>query len=923
LIFTSGSVSPFRARTTLPTDRPVALIRAREPSPKQQTRIPRGQNVTLVYGDRSQSRNGHEKGHRRTKSAAQPTVRVGRDYSPTKINGASKILYATEPETSDYPNVRISRPPYTTESSSPDAYSNHKLPYGFTVDSQLPERHNNNHESSKRNGENGMRFESTRPSGIPYFDYDSDINADTNDNGLRRERNDIYLDDQGRDHQPRIGYQEERMDSPVARNHNGNNSFNFQVGEDVRIAGYTPVNQLISGDLLPSPLIEPLPPKLDEDIDQPKRELNTWHDPTTKAESTYSSHGYEVVRDTDSYSLQQTNLEMPVPSSVTVGNNVSNDGKPLAVTGKEIPSYPPPPSLIPTPPSESPLPYQTPLISKPLQYKMEPKIRHEDQLSNNEQNRVSSFDLLNKVTVPVGSRIQQRIRELSAHLERKEQSSIPKKPLADSGKSKISASSNSQRKDIISEKSQQGEPPVATTKPPSTQFHALPMRVSGKYIDRMDTFIDQKFRAVDSKSSEHLKRIGLPANNQPTSITQKETGVPHYENISRSWRNSNPVSKQFKQNDEKCTLELPSKENMKTSIDESSGLRFIQSIQPGQLIVQRVRELMRGSGETHSIPVNSPNEPAQTKPLIEDFRLVAVLGEGKFGKVFLAEHKRDNTYVALKSFKKIDLLREGNVDTLKVEKRVLLTVSQKKHPCFVHMLAWMQQQHIQRGKFTEQQTVFYAASVVLALEFLHDNNIMYRDLKLENLLLTEKGYLKLLDFGLCKECTGPNDRTNTFCGTPEFVAPEIIIGNGYTRAIDWWCLGVLIYEMIVGKCPFAGASEEVIYKNIMRQEPRIPINVGDKPRDIIKRLMQKSPSKRLGATTGGSAVIKKHPFFANTDFEGILMQRVKPPFVPKIRDIEDVSNFYSRCTETLPRLSTTERSLSPQVNKLYFSDFDF
>nr|CUU97892.1 hypothetical transcript [Hymenolepis microstoma] len=178
----NGSVSPFRARTTLPTDRPVALIRAREPSPKQQTRPSRGQNVTIVYGDRPKRRNSQEKGHRRTKSAAQPTVRVGKDYSPTRINGASKILYATEPETSNYPNVQISRPSYmtsddrrdvaavtTTESSSTDAYPNHKPPYGFTADSQLPERRNINHDNAKRNGENGMRFESIKPSGIPYF----------------------------------------------------------------------------------------------------------------------------------------------------------------------------------------------------------------------------------------------------------------------------------------------------------------------------------------------------------------------------------------------------------------------------------------------------------------------------------------------------------------------------------------------------------------------------------------------------------------------------------------------------------------------------------------------------------------------------------------------------------------------------------
>ncbi|VUZ48338.1 unnamed protein product, partial [Hymenolepis diminuta] len=228
----NDSVSSFRARTTIPTDRPVALIRAREPSPVQQTRPTRvvsspprtlptqrdsnseteialkpGENVKIVYETRPINGNARENEQRRSKSAAQPTIRVGRDYSPARINGASKILYATEPETNDYPNVQISRSSYTnagerqdvtvtttTESISTDGYPNHKPSYGFVVDPQFPERRGNNHEVTKRDGENGIGFESSRPSGIPYFDYGSDNNIDTNVNGMRRERNDVYLE---------------------------------------------------------------------------------------------------------------------------------------------------------------------------------------------------------------------------------------------------------------------------------------------------------------------------------------------------------------------------------------------------------------------------------------------------------------------------------------------------------------------------------------------------------------------------------------------------------------------------------------------------------------------------------------------------------------------------------------------------------
>ncbi|KAM3187879.1 hypothetical protein ACTXT7_001376 [Hymenolepis weldensis] len=1035
------SVSPFRARTTIPTDRPVALIRAREPSPIQQTRHTRvvsspprtlptqrgsnseteialkpgtlGENVKIVYGTRPMNGNTRENGQRRSKSAAQPTIRVGRDYSPARINGASKILYATEPETNDYPNVQISRPSYTTagerqdvtiatttESISTDGYPNHKPSYGIIVDPQFPERRSNNHEVTIRNGEN---------------DYGSDNNTDTNGNGMLRDRNDVYLADRGRDEQPRVGYQGEIIDSPIARNHDINNSFNFQVGDDPRIAAFTPggletsyvttgpapnmkiqnrtirsdnstylpndtplggvtlddtletdlctraelvcyaisstsalsrmfkhardsivdslSGRLTSGDLISRTPNKLLVPNFDEGINQSRTNLNDRHEPIVNAESAFSSHAYEVVRDTDSYSIQQTSSEMPAPTSV-------------AAVREKIKSHPPPPPppLNPTPPSESPPSYQTPVIPKPPVNKLEPKTRPTDSLSNKEANRANSFDLMNKVSIQVGSLIQQRLQELSAQLGLNEQSSIPKKPSTNPGTGKVSTANRPHQKEIIPAKLQQGNPTVGVMKASLIQSPTRFTQVSNKQFEYVDTFIDRQFRGVDQKSPEQPKTKTIHANIQLPSVTQKDSSNPTYENISRNLKSGSLIIKQVKQNGVKGAPQRPVKKDIKTSFSETSALVFNQSIQPEQLIVQRVKELMGRGGEIRSLnssPIAcSPAEQSQTRLRFDDFRLVAVLGQGNFGKVLLAEHKPSNAYMALKTFKKAELLREDNVDTLKIEKRVLLTVSQTRHPCFVHMLACMQKpdyaiivleympggdlmQHIQRGKFSEQQTAFYAASVVLGLEFLHDNNIIYRDLKLENLLLTLKGYLKLLDFGLCKEGMGPNDRTDTFCGTPEFVAPEMIIGNGYTRAIDWWCLGVLIYEMIVGKCPFAGATDQVLYNNIMRQEPRIPVNVSAKATDIIKRFMQKNPAQRLGAIAGGTIAIKKHPFFADTDFEGILMQRVKPPFVPKIRNLEDVSNFDTRYTKTVPRLSMTDRSLSPRDDMLYFADFDF
>ncbi|VDM36112.1 unnamed protein product [Hydatigera taeniaeformis] len=233
-----------------------------------------------------------------------------------------------------------------------------------------------------------------------------------------------------------------------------------------------------------------------------------------------------------------------------------------------------------------------------------------------------------------------------------------------------------------------------------------------------------------------------------------------------------------------------------------------------------------------------------------------------------------NGYFALKTFRKVDLVREHCTDCMRIEKRVLQLVTEARHPCFVHMIACFQpqdyavivldylpggdlMQHIQSGPFDEERTVFYAACVVLALEFLHLNNIMYRDLKLENLLLTGYGYLKVVDFGLCKANMGPNDKTSTFCGTPQFVAPEMITDTGYTRAIDWWCLGVLIYEMLVGKSC-------------------------DPPNCEVTHSWGRDPSQRLGVSAGGIMDIKRHSFFADLNFDALLANRIKPPFIPKL-----------------------------------------
>lgn len=207
---------------------------------------------------------------------------------------------------------------------------------------------------------------------------------------------------------------------------------------------------------------------------------------------------------------------------------------------------------------------------------------------------------------------------------------------------------------------------------------------------------------------------------------------------------------------------------------------------------------------------------AEQRMKVEDFRMVSVLGRGHFGKVLLAERKRSGKLFAIKALKKRDIVTRDEVDSLMSEKRIFEMINASRHPFLVKLHGCFQTNdhvcfvmeylpggdlmiHIHTDVFTLAQTRFYTACVLLGLEFLHQNKIIYRDLKLDNLLMDADGFVKITDFGLCKEGMGHGDRTSTFCGTPEFLAPEVLTDDTYTRAVDWWGLGVLIYEMLVGE----------------------------------------------------------------------------------------------------------------------------
>nr|NP_788292.1 protein kinase N, isoform F [Drosophila melanogaster]AAM68824.1 protein kinase N, isoform F [Drosophila melanogaster] len=326
---------------------------------------------------------------------------------------------------------------------------------------------------------------------------------------------------------------------------------------------------------------------------------------------------------------------------------------------------------------------------------------------------------------------------------------------------------------------------------------------------------------------------------------------------------------------------------------------------------------------------------------MDNFRLLSVLGRGHFGKVILSQLRSNNQYYAIKALKKGDIIARDEVESLLSEKRIFEVANAMRHPFLVNLYSCFQTEqhvcfvmeyaaggdlmmHIHTDVFLEPRAVFYAACVVLGLQYLHENKIIYRDLKLDNLLLDTEGYVKIADFGLCKEGMGFGDRTGTFCGTPEFLAPEVLTETSYTRAVDWWGLGVLIFEMLVGESPFPGDDEEEVFDSIVNDEVRYPRFLSLEAIAVMRRLLRKNPERRLGSSERDAEDVKKQAFFRSIVWDDLLLRKVKPPFVPTINHLEDVSNFDEEFTSEKAQLTPPKepRHLTEE-EQLLFQDFSY
>lgn len=320
----------------------------------------------------------------------------------------------------------------------------------------------------------------------------------------------------------------------------------------------------------------------------------------------------------------------------------------------------------------------------------------------------------------------------------------------------------------------------------------------------------------------------------------------------------------------------------------------LQDIMEGKKVVveeQKVEALSSSTGFT-------------LNATLADLNVTKTLGCGAFGRVRLCKLNSKNQFFALKCQAKYKIVESGLQEHVLNEMRVMRRI---EHPYIARLFCALQDNkyiyfvlellqggelftHLRsRGKLSEQTARFYAATVVYSFSTLHAKKIAYRDLKPENLVLDTAGYIKLVDFGLAKQLL--SGKTWTLCGTPDYLAPEIILNEGHDLAVDYWALGVLIFEMVVGAPPFYAEDPMEVYEKILSGNPAFPTFFTRNLSDLIKKLLRSQQAKRLGNTRGGTAAVVKHKWFSSFDWAGLESGSTKAPYVPSVNGHDDITNF--------------------------------
>ena len=303
---------------------------------------------------------------------------------------------------------------------------------------------------------------------------------------------------------------------------------------------------------------------------------------------------------------------------------------------------------------------------------------------------------------------------------------------------------------------------------------------------------------------------------------------------------------------------------------------------------------------------NPDDNPLGIKLTFHDFIKLKVLGKGSFGEVLLVKLKANNKYYAMKILiKKQVKLRHQEAHT-KAERDLMVKINcpfivsikfafQDEYKLYI-ITEFMQGGemffHLHKEKrFSNEKARFYIIEIILAIEFLHKHNMLYRDLKPENIMVDSNGHIKLTDFGLSKMFTKTKEKAFTICGTPQYLAPEILSDDGYDNSVDWWSLGCVMYEMLVGKAPFKIPKGSYLSADLYKKKISIPEYVTPEAKDLISKLLIPNPKNRLGYGKDGSQKIKDHPYFEGINWQDAWDRKLEPPLVPQLKSETDLSYF--------------------------------
>ena len=308
------------------------------------------------------------------------------------------------------------------------------------------------------------------------------------------------------------------------------------------------------------------------------------------------------------------------------------------------------------------------------------------------------------------------------------------------------------------------------------------------------------------------------------------------------------------------------------------------------------------------------DQALNVKVTYNDFEPIKLLGRGSFGEVLLVRLKANKKVYAMKILSKSMLKVKKQEFHTKTERDLMVKIncpfivnikSAFQDSTKLYMVSEFMQGgdmffHMHDGQiviFNNEKTKFYILELVLAIEFLHKKNMIYRDLKPENILLDEKGHVKLTDFGLSKILDEDNEKTFTICGTPQYLAPEVLLKKGYDKAVDWWSLGCVMYEMLSGRLPFCIKRGMKLSQRIYEKGVDYPKNITKEAQDLIQKLLVVDPQKRLGQGPNGSEEIKNHPFFKGVNWDDAWKRKIKPPFIPKLKNDTDLKYFDTMFTD--------------------------